>query len=325
MAGLKRSFSKGKMNKDFDERIVPPGEYRDANNIEINTSEGSNVGAVQTIKGNTEKTAVSTTSSLTPFGLSHHTAADTSESTYGSPAVCIGSITDEKNDKIYSLIADGLWYINGTAKSSDDFLRIKSDYILEYNVADTLSTYPYKYVFNDIYYVETETSASSADTNLITVASNQGVRKGMIATFKISSLVYSIKVSHTLTYDDATKPNPNSVTKIWLEDSFAGTLANNTEIIFTSPKRVLNFDKNIKITGINIIDDLLLWTDNLNEPKRLNITRSIAGTGGAFSAGNFMPSAINVPFTGDTRNYHTVFNGGEENRIHLVATYLGER
>ena len=26
----------------------------------------------------------------------------------------------------------------------------------------------------------------------------------------------------------------------------------------------------------------------------------------------------------DTRNYHTVFNGGEENRIHLVATYLGE-
>ena len=26
----------------------------------------------------------------------------------------------------------------------------------------------------------------------------------------------------------------------------------------------------------------------------------------------------------DTRNYHTVFNGGEENRIHLVETYLGE-
>ena len=32
----------------------------------------------------------------------------------------------------------------------------------------------------------------------------------------------------------------------------------------------------------------------------------------------------NVWFT-DTRKYHTVFNGGEENRIHLVATFLGEK
>ena len=36
-----------------------------------------------------------------------------------------------------------------------------------------------------------------------------------------------------------------------------------------------------------------------------------------------LPSDGSVWFT-DTRNYHTVFNGGEENRIHLVATYLGE-
>ena len=39
MPELKRTFSAGKMNKDLDERIVPPGEYRDAQNIEINTSE----------------------------------------------------------------------------------------------------------------------------------------------------------------------------------------------------------------------------------------------------------------------------------------------
>ena len=39
---------------------------------------------------------------------------------------------------------------------------------------------------------------------------------------------------------------------------------------------------------------------------------------------------MNIPADGsawftDTRNYHGAFNGGEENRIHLVATYLGER
>ena len=27
----------------------------------------------------------------------------------------------------------------------------------------------------------------------------------------------------------------------------------------------------------------------------------------------------------NTRKYHTVFNGGEENRVHLVATFLGEK
>ena len=37
-----------------------------------------------------------------------------------------------------------------------------------------------------------------------------------------------------------------------------------------------------------------------------------------------LPADGNVWFT-DTRKYHTVFNGGEENRIHLVATFLGEK
>ena len=37
-----------------------------------------------------------------------------------------------------------------------------------------------------------------------------------------------------------------------------------------------------------------------------------------------LPADGHVWFT-DTRNYHTVFNGGEENRIHLVGTFLGER
>ena len=41
------------MNKDLDDRILPAGEYRDAQNIVIATSEGSDVGTVQTILGNT--------------------------------------------------------------------------------------------------------------------------------------------------------------------------------------------------------------------------------------------------------------------------------
>ena len=52
MPEMKRNFTKGKMNKDLDERLVPLGEYRDAMNIQVSTSEGSDVGAIENILGN---------------------------------------------------------------------------------------------------------------------------------------------------------------------------------------------------------------------------------------------------------------------------------
>ena len=51
-----RNFAQGKMNKDLDERLVPAGQYRDVLNVEISTSEGSNVGALETLLGNIEQT-----------------------------------------------------------------------------------------------------------------------------------------------------------------------------------------------------------------------------------------------------------------------------
>ena len=53
MPELKHHFRLGKMNKDLDERLVNNGEYRDALNIEVDSSEGSDVGSVQNILGNT--------------------------------------------------------------------------------------------------------------------------------------------------------------------------------------------------------------------------------------------------------------------------------
>ena len=54
MAEFLHTFRGGKMNKDQDERLIPEGQYRDALNLEISTSEGSDTGALQNIKGNTE-------------------------------------------------------------------------------------------------------------------------------------------------------------------------------------------------------------------------------------------------------------------------------
>ena len=49
MPEIKHQFTGGKMNKDVDERLVPTGEYRDAMNIQVSTSEGSDTGTIENL------------------------------------------------------------------------------------------------------------------------------------------------------------------------------------------------------------------------------------------------------------------------------------
>ena len=98
MPDIKHQFSSGKMNKDLDERIVPNGEYRDAMNIQVSTSEGSHVGTAQNILGN----------------IVHH------ESSFVMPTdpVVVGVIGDEKRNLVY-------WFVYGSDK--DCILRKNTD------------------------------------------------------------------------------------------------------------------------------------------------------------------------------------------------------
>ncbi len=83
MPEIMHNFTGGKMNKDLDERLVPNGQYRDALNIKVSTSEGSDVGTVQNLLGN---------SMVAGQGF------------IPNNAVCVGSVSDEKNDKLYYFI-----------------------------------------------------------------------------------------------------------------------------------------------------------------------------------------------------------------------------
>ena len=56
---IKNTFSKGKMNKDLDERLVPQGEYVDALNVRVLNTSGSDAGAVENERGNTKLTFLS--------------------------------------------------------------------------------------------------------------------------------------------------------------------------------------------------------------------------------------------------------------------------
>ena len=95
MPEIKRTFSKAKMNKDLDERIVPNGEYRDAMNIQVSTSDADastgigNVGVVQNLQGNKEI----------------RTVTNATEGYDNAKSKIIASVADEGNNKAYFFTA----------------------------------------------------------------------------------------------------------------------------------------------------------------------------------------------------------------------------
>ena len=88
MPEIKHTFQGGKMNKDLDERLVPNGEYRHAENIQVRTTDGDSIGTIQNIKGDLH------------VGSAYYAdwMAD------DLPRV-VASVGDEKNDKAYFFFA----------------------------------------------------------------------------------------------------------------------------------------------------------------------------------------------------------------------------
>jgi len=87
MAEIKQNFSEGKMNKDLDERLLPKGQYRHAENIQVSTSEESDVGAIENVLSNTLL----------------------SENFVPEDSVCVGRYADEKNNSLY-------WFVTSPSK-----------------------------------------------------------------------------------------------------------------------------------------------------------------------------------------------------------------
>ena len=292
MAELKRNFSAAKMNKDLDERLVPAGEYRDANNIEIaspNSGDGNNdVGTARTIRSNWR---------ITHFSI---------DNAFNNPekAFCVGVIADEKNNHIYSLIRHGVRSGLNFSLFEPDLHWRDMDYVLRWDTVTEELTY----VFVDIFQVVLKTNEDcgqlvvGCEQNELRVEDNSSVRPGMVCTFEDGNGdIQEIVVKHL--FEDDAGGTTQSTNRIFLEEDYVGTIDAQTILTFDAP-RVLNFDRDNPVTGINIVDDLLMWTDNDSEPKRLNITRSIAGTGGGINPIPTAPS-FGGPQTGDNDNHHT--------------------
>jgi hypothetical protein len=276
MSEIKHTFQAGKMNKDLDERLVPQGEYRDALNIEVRTSDGSDVGAVQSLYGNLLRDTHD--ASKYPINPTINWDGVTSE--------FVGSIADEKTNNAYFFVAAPP--VNKPAHGSSSSIteqKLYKDMILQYS-NNTKTILP---VVTDIFRIEltaSELSAGSGDSTnpytKITVDSDKAklIRPGMtIEAINISgSSLLSKYDSYIPNGLGGIKVREVSGNDIYFNCRVVGDLTYCHAWIFKA-EPVLSFHResiNVSklITGINIIDNLLFWTDNNSEPKKINIDRS---------------------------------------------------
>ena len=116
MANLTRNFLAGRMNKVFDQRVIPNGEYIDAMNVRMGSTENSEIGAIENSKGN---------SALTLLTYTDGTQLSTD-------ALCIGATADSANETIY-------WFVHDS--NFPDSPTGKLDMIVSKNVLTGILTY----------------------------------------------------------------------------------------------------------------------------------------------------------------------------------------
>jgi hypothetical protein len=116
MANITRNFIAGRMNKVVDERLIPDGEYIDALNVRMGSTENSEIGVIENTKGNTKLTTLKYING-TPLSAS---------------ARCIGTITDSSKETVYWFIHDSNFGVGATGKL---------DLIVSFNVYNNILTY----------------------------------------------------------------------------------------------------------------------------------------------------------------------------------------
>jgi len=90
MANFTRNFIAGRMNKVVDQRLLPEGEYVDAMNIRMGSTENSEMGVIENTKGNLPLTSLSYIDG-TPLSAA---------------ARCIGALQDSATETIFWLVHD---------------------------------------------------------------------------------------------------------------------------------------------------------------------------------------------------------------------------
>jgi len=365
MPEIKNQFTGGKMNKDLDERLIPKGEYVDAMNIQISTSEHSEVGTVQNILGNS---IASSNISLASYNRHR----------------CIGSVSDEKNDSLYWFIAEKSWentfkssqilnqQVTHTTSTPIDIINSPFSFVATGQGAPNLSWIKefksailrHKNNLSEFVFVDNSTvvvnvwrsggfgsqfdmANSDSTSGNLTISSgftswgtgygfntttqyqlevadvtnihvgmtvsgiglNQfngemvnyfpgtkvtfienvatwtdinGVtrQQGIVTLSNIAGGYACVDYTGSILFDQNNVNPPLCVASIDNQQSTLGTYYNVQTLVthWVFESKTLQLERDTLITGINVIDDLLFFTDNNSEPKCINIEDSIQGT-----------------------------------------------
>ena len=301
MPEIKHSFTAAKMNKDLDERVVPNGEYRDALNVQVRTTDGDSNGignssALQNLQGNI-KVAEACKAEITidSGGTKQYTTI-------------VGGVADEKNDKAYFFAAapvpnNDLHLKWGLVGHNPKLITDEQTYVDSIIEIDT--NFRNRAIFVDKFAIMCTYQDAG---NPVPIDDNGNIstpyirlQVGDASKYRIGMIVYAYKTvpgqgtpavdtyEHLLFADEAKTIPGVEIVNVDLVNNYLILACIQTEPLnsvmtssdamkFIHKERVLEFNHKKLITGINIIDNLLFWTDSKNEPKKINITRSDAGT-----------------------------------------------
>ena len=295
MAELKHTFTSGRMNKDLDERLIPNGEYIDAVNIQVSSSEGSDVGAIENVLGNEQ---------LSRLRLQN--------------AKTLGSIAYNLKNKLYWLVTsdavDGIYEFDEKQKIvSPVLIDKKQTKVLNLNGAIVYSNIDGELIIDNF----NNSTLKELIGNDLPIA----IDEEKIVNNNISIVSYDPYIKIIIPKGTVVKKNTNE--KIEFKNViYNGKKYGNIDLksVYTS-NGILNFDKNNLITGINIVDDLLFWTDNLNQPRRINISSFKKYTNGVLDSDTQIEYAKKDPVTKQITKFKRAFTEDDISVVKKAPMY----
>ena len=253
------------MNKDLDDRLIPNGEYRDAQNISVGKSEDDDIGALENVLGNSLVQQLPDGSQLLTYN--NQTVAVNGA---GNSITIAGNLTGK--------ILPGM---NVTGVDSATGLAFA-------NIITTVTFANNQTTLGTVY--DTQTTSVGDKINaffpLEIIGQYTDKTKDRIILF--------------LTNKDVNQTWPPNI------NNYYNTITNAYNYILSYTPTIgiqtiasgafLNFSINQPITGVTMIEEMLFFTDDFNQPRQLNVDKGIA-TPTYYSNEDHISVAKYAPFT----------------------------
>jgi hypothetical protein len=247
MAEAKNTFLKSKMNKDLDDRLLPSGEYRDARNVAVSKSEGEDVGSLENVLGNTKIATVLPDFNLTVISSSSGGAGEVIISDFSSAATVNGN--DQRIHINYQVLVNGV-------------------------VVGYVSDYSNSLTGVNIY---APGGGGIVDGSIITIRPNLKI----IGTLPIVSTdkIYLFATNYTDTSasglanfsSESTNPGNSAILEYNLN-----TPSQAPRVLVEGSW--LNFSTTFPIINSNLLETLLFWTDDRNQPRKINVNTALSAS-----------------------------------------------